>query len=391
MQLIMHPEISKWRTKQTVDLALMNDLRDTKQLQNLVARKLPDGKIQLLAGYRRHLALKALGKKPEEMDIKILENVTDEQAIQIAYSENNTREDLTMIEEARVFKSFTNLKRPRKLTHLEIAKKTARSESYVRDRLHLLEFPREVQKLMEQGKVPVSYSRQIRKLGPLGEQWQLALARKIASTQWDRIDSAEKAETFVEETLAAEQKRKNLVAKYGPCPKCGSANISEEHYSYDKEKLLCEKCRHQWNRETKEPWKVFELREDAAKLGLKVDITKNGRAGVTPQELTEIVDERTKVIAEIEKPNPAFRSKHTLLKMLQPIIGVIGSDNIQTLEVRGQIVNLKLIEDPKLYFKAIRKTYQSGEKSRVEVLEGWRDDEKIQQRIPAVKKFEESL
>lgn len=384
MKLEMHSEISKWRDNQLVDMELFEDMRERGQLQNLVARKLPNGKIELLAGYQRYLALRSLGKQPEDMAIKVLENVSDEEAILIAISENNTRKDLTTVEEARSFRSLAKLK----LTHAQIAKKTKTSETYVRDRLHLLELPKDVQKLIHDGKVPISYSPSIRKLEKAGPEWQLALAKKIASTQWDKIDTIEKAEEFVEATLAAEKKRRGLVVKYGPCPKCGSANISEDPWQQKAVKLHCESCKHEWNRVTGEPWKVFELRQDAAKLGLKVDLTKNGKAEVTPEEITKIVEERTQAIAKVEKPNPAFRSFHTLSEMLRPLI---EGDNIQNLQVDGETITIKLVEHTKLHFKAMRKTYGTGEKSRVQVTEGWRDDETIQNRMPAVKKFEESL
>lgn len=384
MELKMHPEISKWRDQKLIDQPLFENLRDKGQLQNLVARKLPNGDIELLAGYRRHLALKGLGKKPEDMDIKILENVSDTEAILIAFSENNTRADLNMIEEARVFNSLAKLK----LTHAQIAKKTQVSETYVRDRLHLLELPKEIQKLMQLGKVPVSYASTIRKLAKLGDKWQIELAKRIASTQWDSIKTVEQAGEFVEKTLAAEKKREELVAKYGVCPQCGSASIQEAQWSYDTEKLQCLSCKHEWNRETKEPWKVFELRQDAEKLGLDMEITKNGKATVTPEEITEIVEKRTKVIAGVEKPDPAFRSTHALGEMLKPLL---DGDNIQKLQVDGETVNITLIQATPLHFKAVRKTYQTGEKSRIQVTEGWRDDEKVAHRIEAVKKFEASL
>lgn len=76
-ELVMHPEISKWRKDKTVNQALYEDLREKGQLQNLVARRLKNGKVELLAGYQRFVALRALGVKPEDMDIKVKENVSD--------------------------------------------------------------------------------------------------------------------------------------------------------------------------------------------------------------------------------------------------------------------------------------------------------------------------
>jgi len=160
-ELVLHPEISQWRSKQTVNVPLMNDMRARGQLQNMTARKLHKvAKIELLAGYQRHMVLRALGVKPQDMDIKILENVSDEEAILIAFSENNTRTDLTTVEEARVYASLKKLK----MTHAQIGKKCSKSETYVRDRLHILQLPNNVQKLINDGAVPVSYASIIRKL-----------------------------------------------------------------------------------------------------------------------------------------------------------------------------------------------------------------------------------
>jgi len=384
IRIDMHPEISHWRDNQLVDMELYEDLRERGQLQNLVARRLPDGSTQLIAGYQRYLAMRSLGKQPEHMDIKFLENVSDEEAILMAISENKTRKDLTTIEEARSFKSLANLK----LTHAQIAEKTKTSETYVRDRLHLLELPTDVKHLIQAGKVPVSYSVSIRKLEKAGPQWQLALAKKIASTQYDQIDTLEKADEFVETTLAAEKKRKILIAKFGVCPKCGSANIGEDQWTREPVKLNCEACKHEWNRTTGEPWKISELRENAAELGLKVDLTKNGKAEISPEEITKIVDDRSRAIAKVEKPNPAFRSFHSVAELLAPLL---QADNIQNIYVDGETITIRRVEHTKLHFKAMRKTYTTGEKSRIQVIEGWRDDDKIRERMPAVRKFEASL
>lgn len=383
MKLVMHPEISKWRDQKLVNMKLFEDMRERGQLQNMVARKLPNGDVELLAGYQRHLALKALGKKPEDMDIKILENVSDEEAILIAFSENDTRTDLTTIEEARVYASLANIK----LTQKQIGEKTGNSETYVRDRLHLLELPKDVQALINDGAVPVSYAPTIRKLDGMPKA-QMALAHKICSKQWDRINTIEKAEEVVEKTLADVKRKAELLAKYGPCPACGSGNIDREPYSYKKEKMICGDCRHQYHAETRDPWKVYELKQDAEKLGLKPKITENGKVELTPKAITEIVKERTTAIAAIEKPNPAFRSTHTLGEMLKPLL---DGDNIQTLQVDGEQVTVKLIKETDLHFKAIRKTYSTGEKSRVTVTEGWNENDKVQHRMPNVKKFMETL
>lgn len=384
MELVLHPEISKWRDAKTTNLKLFRDVRQRGLLQNLVARKLPNGDAQLLAGGERYKVLKSLDKSTKEIleMCKVLENISDEEAILIAYNENNLRENMNAIEEARAFKSLAKLK----LTHKQIGEKAGQSETYVRDRLHLLELPKDVQKMILEGKVPVSYAPVIRKLSKF-PQAQVTLAKKIATNQYDKITTIEKAESVVAEVLQDKKRIDKLRAKYGVCPKCGSPNIDQAETWGDDNKLRCGKCNFVFHGETKDPWQVFKLKRDAKSLGLEATVT-NGKVNLKPKQVAEIVAERTEAIAKVEKPNPSFRSGHSVGEFLAPLI---ADDNIQNLVVDGETVTLKLIKGTNLHFKATRKDYQTGEKSWITVTEGWRDNEKVDSRLPKVKEYEASL
>ncbi|RKX44263.1 MAG: hypothetical protein DRP27_06890, partial [Thermotogae bacterium] len=256
-ELVIHPEISKWRREKLVNEALFKDIREKGQLQNLIARRLPDGSVELLAGYRRYLALKALGKKAEDMDIKILENVSDKDALLIALSENTKRKDMSPVEEGRAFRSMKKLK----MTVEEIALRRGVSESYVRNRLELLELPRKIQELMENGEIPMSYAKPIIRLESIGERAQLELVQEIKRGQEDYyggIRSVEEANDVVEKTLAQVRQMKELAAKYGPCPQCGSTQIGQD---WEKNKVKCHRCKHAWHKETKDPWEFHELKQ----------------------------------------------------------------------------------------------------------------------------------
>jgi len=95
----------------------------------------------------------------------------------------------------------------------------------------------------------------------------------------------EEADEFVEKALAKVKLMKELSAKYGPCPQCGSAQILQD---WNKDKLQCQKCKHSWHRKTKEPWKYYELKQEAEELGLKVEIGE-GKAKITPADITEVM------------------------------------------------------------------------------------------------------
>lgn len=383
MELRVNSEISKWREEKLVDKEFYEDIRDKGLLQPLIARRLPDGKLELIAGHRRFLALKALGKKPEDMDIKILENVSDVDAILIALSENRFRKDLNPIEEARAFKSLRKLG----LKPKQIAEKVRRSESVVKARLALLKLPEKIQQMILAGEIEQSYAIPLLKLKEFPEA-QLRLAKEIASASYySGIHSVEEAEKFIKEVIAEKKHIEQLIAKYGPCPKCGSKNIEESPF-YEKEKLCCNKCGYEWHRETKDPWKLYELKQEAEKLGLKIDFEAPGKAKLTPKEVAEIIEERKKAIAKAERPNPRFRCFPSLEEILAALI---ADENVLSLTVNGDLIQLKLVQDTDLHFTATQKDFRTGEKCVVHVHQGWGEDESLEVRLPRVKQFIESL
>ena len=383
----MNPYINTWRTQQVPDQELMDSMVKDGQIEPMVARRLPDGQLELIAGYRRYLAMRALGKKLEEMEITIKENVSDIDAIRISLAENRRRKDLEPIEEARAFYSLKQLGQSMK----EIAQSVDRSESYVKDRLDLLELPKEIQEKIQDGKIPMSMAEPLNKLAEFPET-QKHLATEIAKGIRDRygITTVERANQEVTQIKAAIHKKEQLVAKYGPCPKCQSKNIKQEEYG-DKDKLICESCGFAWHKETKDPWEVYQIKAHAKKIGMTVDVVGPGEAKMSPQEVTQMVTERVEAIKQVEQPNPKFRSNLTPLQMLKPLIEKDGVDNILKVDIDGDQVTLKLIESSDLHFAAIAKQYRTGEKSSVTVQSGWREGESIKNRLPKVQEYIKSL
>ena len=381
-KLNLNPEISSWRTEQVVDPALLADLREKGQLQPLVARRMPNGELELIAGGRRFLALKALGKTPEDMDIKILENVSTIDAVLMAISENQIRQDFTAMEEARSFASLRKLR----LTVKNIAERVKRSESYVRTRLTLLELPEQIQKLIGEGKIDLSYAVPLMKLKGMKEA-QLRLAKSIMSKQYGEISSVKEAEDKITSVFEEKKRREELVTKYGACPKCGSKNLGKERWG-DIKKLECDDCDYSWNAETKDPWAVYELKQKAKDLGLEINLEGFNKAKLTPKEVADIITERQDALKKVDKPNPAFRSMRTVNELLAPLI---VDNNVLSMRVDNDKLELKLIQESNLNFAVQGKPYKSGEKSRITVRSGWGDDQDLAHRMPKVKEYEQSL
>ena len=356
VEVVLHPEISKWRDDR-IDPELRKNIQEKGQLQNLVLRKLPDGKLQLISGHRRYKELQALGVPFEKMEKKILENVSDEDALLMAYSENRYRRDLSPLEEARALQS---MKKTLKLLPSDIAVKVGRSESYVRERLALLDMPLEIQKLIMADKLPYAYSNPLRKLEGNSEM-QLTLAKQIVKDLSDSerhgyysdgIKTVKDAEKAVENILAEKKHKEELIAAHGSCPKCNSTNLDE---GYQKNHLQCKSCGYNWNSETKDPWELYELKVMAEKMGLKLDL-EGDKAKVIALLEQESTLKREKGL----KPN--FRCKVTVDDLLMPLI---RRRVVMSFRVDGDHLEVSLIQDTGLYFSARKHDYNTGEKTQV--------------------------
>jgi ParB/RepB/Spo0J family partition protein len=386
IELELHPEISKWRKQQTVDPSLLEDIKERGQLQNLIARRLPNGKLQLISGHRRYFALKALGIKPENMDIKILEEVSDVDAVMTALAENKKRRDMSAVEEGRAFNTLKKLNMPIE----EIALRNNVSESYVRNRLELLKLPSKIQELMENGEIDFSYAKPIIRLQQYGLGVQMALIKEIQEgkrSYYGGVRSVEAADEFVEEVIAKVKHMEELVQKYGPCPVCGSTHIEEERYG-DKDKLTCLNpgCRYSWHKQTKEPWRLHKLKEEAADMGLKVEIDEK-TAKITTENITDVM-KRIHEEKEQEKTviRKTLRSLHPIEEILAPLI---TPGNLNVIRVEGENIQIRLIEDSRMHFTARRHDYESGEKSIIRPLFAYgEDDADNRQRL---EKFLETL
>jgi len=383
-EIVMHPEISKWRKTEREDKALRQDIKDRGLLHNIIFRRLPDGKLQLIAGHRRYRELRALGVPFEKIDKKILENISEKEALLIAVSENRFRKDMSAVEEGRAFQSLRKVGR---MSIEEIALRYKCSEAYVKDRLALLELPEKIQELIERGEIEMSYAKPINRLKKYGLSAQMALVKKILEGKqhyYGGVRTVEEADKFVEEIIQEIEHTKKLVAKYGPCPKCGSKQISEA--TWERDRLKCDKCGFEWHAKTKEPWEVFELKQKAEEMGFKVEI-KQGKAEMTPEDITTVISKVKEKMKEEMGPLPkTLRTTHTVREILEPFI---RPDNINLVRVDGEKIEIRLIEDSDLHFTARRHNYKTGEKTRVKPLSVWDKDKA--EVLRKVKKFIESL
>ena len=122
-------------------------------LQPLLVRPLLDGGYQIVAGERRWRASRMAGLT--EVPVVIRE-LSDGETMELALIENLQREDLTPVEEAM---GYQQLMDKYSLTQDEVARAVGKSRPAVANALRLLNLPKEVLKLVGNGRISAGHAR----------------------------------------------------------------------------------------------------------------------------------------------------------------------------------------------------------------------------------------
>lgn len=134
----------------TIDLEEIKSLSENIQEQGLLQAPVlreKDGRFEIVAGDRRIMAVKRLDWTTVKCVIKTL---TDQQAAEIRASENLQRENLSVIEEARIYR---NLNQKHHMPIDRIAQKMGKSPGTIKRRLDLLKMPDSLQNAMHEKKI----------------------------------------------------------------------------------------------------------------------------------------------------------------------------------------------------------------------------------------------
>jgi len=128
-------------------------------LQPITVRRLSDTRYELIAGERRLLAFRNLGKGHIPA---IVEEYTQEQSATLALIENLQRKNLNYFEEAS---GIERLMRETGLNQQQISQKLGKAQSTVANKLRLLKYPMELQEKMLAAKLTERHARTLLKLG----------------------------------------------------------------------------------------------------------------------------------------------------------------------------------------------------------------------------------
>lgn len=143
-------------------------------LQPLLVRPLLDGGYQIVAGERRWRASRMAGLT--EVPVVIRE-LSDGETMELALIENLQREDLTPVEEAM---GYQQLMDKYSLTQDEVARAVGKSRPSVANALRLLNLPKEVLKLVGNGRISAGHART---LLSFKDPEELDKAARLVSTQ----------------------------------------------------------------------------------------------------------------------------------------------------------------------------------------------------------------
>lgn len=141
-------------------------------IQPLIVRSMPDGSYQIVAGERRWRAAKMAGLS--EIPVVIRDDLTEEQAMQIAMIENLQRENLNPIEEALGYKELLD---KYSITQDKLAKALGKARSSITNSLGLLTMPNAVQEMLKNGTLTVGHCKALKKIKD--EAVMIELAHKI--------------------------------------------------------------------------------------------------------------------------------------------------------------------------------------------------------------------
>lgn len=159
-----------FRPEELAELA--DSIKQNGILQPLLVRK-KGSEYEIVAGERRYQAAKTAGLT--EIPV-VIRDISDDDVFKLALIENLQRSDLSPLEEAE---GYRQLIKEKGLTQEELAKLLSKSRSAITNTLRLLDLPKEVQELVEEGKLTAGHARAI--LAVPSEEGRIQLAQKVVA------------------------------------------------------------------------------------------------------------------------------------------------------------------------------------------------------------------
>jgi ParB family transcriptional regulator, chromosome partitioning protein len=221
-------------------------------IQPLLARKMPDGKFQIIAGERRWRAAQIADLK--EVPV-ILKTIDDGETQELALIENIQRQDLNPIEEAE---AYDFLMKNYKLTQTELAERVGKERATVANVLRLLNLYPEVRLMVSVGEIALGQAKVL--LAISDEDQQIELADRVKKENLS-VRALEKIVTRIKDgappaiepkkedlhlKVLQEELQKIIGSKVVLDYSSGKGRLSLHFYSDDELNEMAERIRDSW-------------------------------------------------------------------------------------------------------------------------------------------------
>lgn len=153
---------------------LATSIKSNGIIQPIVARRLAEGRYQIIAGERRWRAAQRAGLQKVPVVVKDIGSDERQRRLEMALIENIQRENLNPIEEAHAYQRLTS---EFGLKHEDIAAQVGKDRSSVANTLRLLRLPEEVRAEVASGRLSMGHARAIVALA--GDADQRRVAREV--------------------------------------------------------------------------------------------------------------------------------------------------------------------------------------------------------------------
>ncbi len=175
------------------DPAALDDLtasiREHGVLQPILVRPLERGHYEIVAGERRWRAVTALALA---LIPAIIEEMSDEQAIEIAVIENLQRENLSPLDEAAIFARMTS---ELGYSIRKLANKLGKDKVYIEKRLRLVAAPADVRALVAERSDTISHAYELMKIDDPARRAELAAQIARGELSLARLKEAVRGES----------------------------------------------------------------------------------------------------------------------------------------------------------------------------------------------------
>lgn len=188
---------------------LADSIREHGVIQPLIVRSLDNGNYQIIAGERRWRAAKMAGLS--DIPAMIRDDLSNEQAMQIAMIENLQRENLNPIEEALGYKELID---KYKMTQERLAAALGKARSTIANSLGLLTMPNGVQELLRNGSLSAGHCKALKKIKD--EAVMIEVAQRAASGELSvrQVEAIAKRESQLAEEQSSKKAIKPRVSYY---------------------------------------------------------------------------------------------------------------------------------------------------------------------------------